>query len=81
MEWIKVTDKTPDLLPDKDYSENVLAVCDGNLHVMIYGYVEDGEQGGWVWSDCYGDINGEGEWDDDYQPTHWMPLPKPPHIS
>jgi len=27
------------------------------------------------WANCYGDINGDGEVDDDYQPTHWMALP------
>jgi hypothetical protein len=76
--WIDVKDRTPDAIEGKDYSENVFVICDGKLEVMSYGWVDAEPEGGWVWSNCYGDINGEGEWDDDYKPTHWMPLPSLP---
>lgn len=42
---------------------------------------------GWLWGNCYMTVylRGDGTWgssdcqeDDDYQPTHWMPLPAPP---
>ena len=42
---------------------------------------------GWVFTNCYGNqyMNSDGKWDtdtadfdDDYAPTHWMPLPKAP---
>ncbi len=36
------------------------------------------DRGGYVWNDCGGDIHGDGNWDDDYHPTHWMPLPNEP---
>lgn len=76
--WIEVNRRTPQMIKGKDYSENVLVVCDGILMVMCYGYVNDGEDGGWVWSNCYGDINGDPQFDDQYKPTHWQPLPKLP---
>ena len=79
--WIDVKDRTPDTIDGKDYSENVFVICDGKLEVMSYGWVDAEPVGGWVWSNCYGDIRGDSEWDDEYKPTHWMPLPKPPTTS
>ena len=76
--WVRVQDGLPPLIDDKDYSENVIAFCNGILMVMCYMYInEDG--GGYVWANCYGDIKGDAEFDDDYYPTHWMPLPTPPN--
>jgi hypothetical protein len=79
--WISVKDRTPDTVEGKDYSENVFVICDGKLEVMSYGWVDAEPEGGWVWSNCYGDIRGDSEWDDEYKPTHWMPLPKLPTTS
>jgi hypothetical protein len=75
--WISVQDRTPDLMEGKDYSENVLAILDGNLAVMCFAWTpgEYEEGGGYYWANCYGDINGDPEWDDDYNPTYWQPLP------
>ena len=76
MEWISVKDKLPDLIEGKDYSETVLVSCNGELMVMTLSFLPD-DNGRWsfFWANCYGDINGDGEVDDDYQPTHWMALP------
>jgi hypothetical protein len=40
---------------------------------------------GWLWGNCYGNayfhdgawVSNECEIDDDYEPTHWQPLPQP----
>lgn len=47
------------------------------------------EDDGWLWGNSYGSFwwdgkqwQGEIEEDDDYRPTHWMPLPPiPPHAT
>lgn len=77
-EWISVKDKTPDYIEGKDYSENVLTTDGKQLYIMAKCYVIDA--GGWLWGNCYGEINGDPEVDDNYNDyiTHWMPLPKPP---
>lgn len=41
---------------------------------------------GWCFTNTYGAhyfndgkwVTDTADWDDDYQPTHWMPLPEPP---
>ena len=78
--WISVDEKLPETKKENDYwSENVLAWCNGRLHVMAYGYIDEGDEGcGYVWANCYNDIEGDPVWDDNYQPTHWMPLPVAP---
>lgn len=80
MEWVSVKDRTPDLIEGENYSKNVLAVLDGQLAVMNLVYVigDDDLEGGYAWANCYGDIHADGEWDDEYEPTHWMPLPELP---
>ena len=79
-EWISVGDKLPEVKKENDnWSDNVLAWCSGRLHIMAYGWVDEGEEGrGYAWADCYGLIDGDPEWDDNYAPTHWMPLPAEP---
>ena len=83
-QWIPVTERLPEWVKDKsgvtkDYSENVFAKDDkGNLYIMCLGFERDGDDNGSiVWCNCYGSIDGDGEYDDDYNITHWMPLPKP----
>jgi hypothetical protein len=88
--WISVKDRLPKTIfqpySDFEYSENVFAVCDGKLKILClcYGKFEtaEGEQYGYWWANCYGNIFCEhAEWDDDYQPTLWMPLPKLPETE
>ena len=76
--WISVKKGKPKLIKGKDYSENVLAFCNGRLEVMCWSYIEADEDSGFAWCNCYGDIHGDGEFDDEYKPTHWQPLPSPP---
>ncbi len=72
--WISVKDKLPPLIKYSNHSDNVLAICNGKLMVMCYSYIF-GDDSGYFWTNCYGDIEGDGEFDDDYDVTHWQPLP------
>lgn len=76
MNWIETTKELPKFIDGKDYSENVLVWNNNKLEVMSYckGYVDMGN----YWATAHGDINGDAEWDDNYAPTHWMPLPSAP---
>lgn len=78
--WISVDENLPEVKKENDnWSDNVLAWCSGTLHIMSYGWVDEGDEGrGYVWANCYGLIDGDPEWDDNYTPTHWMPLPAEP---
>ena len=71
--WIDATKELPKPIEGKTYSENVLAICNGILSVMCYCYVH-GEHGGLSWADCYGDVNGDGYIEDDYNVTFWQPI-------
>ncbi len=55
-----------------------------DLGQPMLGSREDGEDG-WCWCRCYGEPWYDKGWhisdaeqDDDYHPSHWMPLPEPP---
>ena len=72
--WIDATKSTPPLIEGKDYSEQVWAIESGERRVMCYCYIP-GEDGGFVWADCGGNIDGDAEFDDDYNVTHWQPFP------
>ena len=81
MEWISVKYKKP--------KENQIVWAIEKNHqgpiMMEYAYINDGDNSGWIWARIY-DVptyhNGywdfESEWDDNYEITHWMPLPEPP---
>lgn len=72
MEWISVKEDLP-----KDES-NVLAVLNGQVCVMSYfSFHEDGKSN-LIWGYVYDGVNGDAIFDDNYYPTHWMPLPSPP---
>lgn len=77
-EWVSVEERTPEVPEGKDNSENVFAICGSRLRIMAYCYIEMGEDSGWAWCDCNGDIHGDPEFDGDYKVTHWMPLPELP---
>lgn len=78
--WIPCSERFPDFIEGKDYSENVFTMCNGFIGVMAFTKQNDLETDGYytAWANCYGDINGEPEYDDDYYPTHWKPLDKTP---
>ena len=79
-EWIKCSDRTP---PESQ----PVWLWDGNrLWIGAYEYCND-DPGGWFYGMGYGERWNsfyarwelmDNDWDDDYQPTHWMPLPEPP---
>lgn len=79
MNWIKTTKQLPEFIDGKDYSENVLVWNNNELNVMTFckGY-DDNNEYCYYWANAYGKINGDAEWDDDYAPTYWMPLPVAP---
>ena len=75
--WVKVEDGLPEL------DVRVLAMVEGytDMQVMVREWHNfDEENYGTIWCSCYGDINGDGNYDDDYVVTHWMPLPSKPII-
>lgn len=72
--WINAKKEQPKLVEGENYSPNVLAVCDGELMVMCYVYM-DGEDGGFFWANCCGYIDGDPELDDDYDVIWWQYFP------
>lgn len=81
MEWIKCSESLPPFnipvwLAQKDTPK------------IFIGLRDDGDADGWVWCKSYYVPyfsepkqeweSDDAEFDDDYQPTHWMPLPTPP---
>jgi len=84
MEWISVKDRLPE---ENQIVFGITPQCTNNeIMVFEYQYIdgaidENGnETSGWVWANCYGDITCFApEWDDDYEVTHWMPLPESPN--
>ena len=72
IEWISVKDELP------SHENNVLAVLDGETCIMNYfSFIENGEKV-FVWGYVYDGLNGDGIFDDNYYPTHWMEIPKYP---
>lgn len=85
MKWVDVKERLPEVKQGEDNSENVFAILDGRVRIMAYCYIDEGYDdmaekslGGWAWCDCGMQIDGDPEFDDNYKPTHWMPLPTPP---
>lgn len=77
MEWISVNNKRPLLIEGENESERVWAWLNGDLAIMVYGWVDDGDNSGYAWFNCYESISLSPEFDDDYHPTHWMPMNLP----
>ena len=76
-EWKWISDSLPEIMPDKGYSENVLAIVDGYPEMMVMCYSEIiGDNVSYGWCNCYGDINGDGEYDADYKVIKWQYLPQ-----
>ena len=80
--WISVEDGTPEMLEGENYSKNVFAICKElhGLQVFCYCYnpSETDNERGFFWANCYQNIDGECEFDDNYTITHWQPLPEKP---
>ena len=75
--WIDANEAQPLLVENEDYSPNVLAICNGQLMVMCYCYnpSEDDAERGFFWANCNGNIDGEAEFDNEYDVTFWQYLP------
>lgn len=66
MDWISVKKR----LPKENIDVNVWDEVREVQHILRYKY------GGW-WN-CYNNGSGGGETTVPMEPTHWMPIPKPP---
>jgi hypothetical protein len=73
--WISVNEKLP------EHENNVLAVLDGQVCIMRYFSFQENGEVKMVWGYVYDGINGDGIFDDNYYPTHWMDIPCPPACS
>ena len=69
MEWIKVEDELP------INNKNVITFLNGRLQIMCYCEMDKNE---YAWCTVYDGLDGDAYFDDNYYPTHWMPLPEPP---
>lgn len=81
-QWIRVEDQEPPLdTPIWLYAGNKIFI--GGL--IMAGGIDD-EFKAWAnanmsaWNRCDGSWDADLEFDDDYHPTHWMPLPSLPTI-
>ena len=71
--WRDATKELPELIPGKGHSENVFAKVKGcdEIEVMCVVLIQDGGISYLKWANCYGDIYGDGYYDDDYEVTEW----------
>jgi hypothetical protein len=69
MKFISVNDELP------QNEDNVLAILDGETCCMAYFSFPDGGEIHMVWGYVYDGLNGDAIYDDNYSPTHWMPIP------
>ena len=76
--WIPCDERLPDF-------DVPVWLFDPEFGPFIGGRCDDGD--GWLWANSLGTIwwnkrkaawDADLEMDDDYHPTHWMPLPNPP---
>ena len=70
--WTPVSEKLP------EHENNVLAVLDGQVRVMCYLTIRHSGEYLKVWAMVYDALGGDAHFDDEYHPTHWMEIPKPP---
>ena len=70
--WTPVSEKLP------EHENNVLAVLDGQVRIMCNLTIR--HSGGYfkAWAMVYDALGGDAHLDDEYHPTHWMEIPKPP---
>ena len=72
-DWRDAAKELPELIQGKSYSENVFAKVKGRdeIEVMCIGLIQDGGVSHLKWANCYGDIYGDGYYDDEYEVTEW----------
>ena len=75
--WIEI--KSEDDLPNDD--KNVLVIIEGQMQIMCLCSIIDNDVLSKVWCMVYDGLDGDGIYDDNYYPTHWMPLPTPPQTT
>ena len=75
--WIQI--KSEDDLPKDD--KNVLAMIDGEMKIMCLSDIIENGVSSKVWCLVYDGLDGDGIYDDNYYPTHWMPLPTHPQTK
>lgn len=70
----------PELIEGQNYSENVLAVTEQHTDVQVmcfcYNPSEDEEECGFFWANCNKQLDGDAEFDDNYNVIKWQPIPK-----
>ena len=79
--WFDGDKIQPEFIDSKDYSENVLAEVEGFTEIQVMSYAlmkNSSNQPCYAWCNCYGDINGDAEFDDNYKVIRWTPIPKLP---
>jgi hypothetical protein len=77
--WISVEDESPKFIEGKTYSENVFAICKELQDIQVFAFCRQYDDYGDVfngWANCYGKIDGDAEWDDNYTITHWKRISK-----
>ena len=75
--WVSI--KSEDDLPKDD--KNVLVIIEGQMQIMCLCSIIDNDVYSKVWCMVYDGLDGDGIYDDNYYPTHWMPLPTPPQTT
>jgi hypothetical protein len=77
-DWIRTEDRLPE--------EGQMVWLHDGTNTWIGSREHEGD--GWLWGNSYGNIwhngakwDGDCETDDDYKPTHWLPLPELPNTS
>ena len=75
--WVSI--KSEDDLPKDD--GNVLVIIEGQMQIMCLCSIIDNDVYSKVWCMVYDGLDGDGIYDDNYYPTHWMPLPTPPQTT
>jgi predicted DNA-binding protein (MmcQ/YjbR family) len=72
--WISVDDDLPKFIEGTTYSENVFAICKELEGIQVFIYCQHYDDNGDlcdIWANCYGNIDKDAEWDDNYTITHW----------
>lgn len=70
--------ETKDYRNGSCYSETVWATDGKEIYVMRYAYVTDDDNNRlFAWCNCYNNLEGDGEYDDNYIILGWKPINKP----